>query len=37
LPHSEAPAREVLALPMFAELTAEEQRVVVDAIAEFYS
>lgn len=37
LPVSEAAAREVLALPMFAELTEEEIRTVVDAVADFYS
>lgn len=37
LPISEAAAREVLALPMFAELKDDELRTVVDAIAEFYS
>jgi dTDP-4-amino-4,6-dideoxygalactose transaminase len=37
LPHTEQAAREVLALPMFAELKEEEQKVVVEAIAEFYS
>jgi dTDP-4-amino-4,6-dideoxygalactose transaminase len=37
LPESEAAAREVLALPMFPELTADEQRWVVASIAEFYS
>ena len=37
LPIAEAAAREVLALPMFAELREDELRTVVDAIAEFYS
>ncbi|HYN16344.1 MAG TPA: DegT/DnrJ/EryC1/StrS family aminotransferase, partial [Terriglobales bacterium] len=37
LPESERASREVLALPMFPELTADEQRYVVDSIAEFYS
>jgi len=37
LPESERAAREVLALPMFPELAADEQRYVVGAIAEFYS
>ena len=37
LPEAERAAAEVLALPMFAELEQDEQRVVVDTIAEFYS
>ena len=36
-PEAERAAAEVLALPIFAELEADEQRVVVDTIAEFYS
>jgi dTDP-4-amino-4,6-dideoxygalactose transaminase len=36
-PEAERAARQVIALPMFPELTAEEQRVVVQTIAEFYS
>ncbi len=36
-PESERAAKEVIALPMFPELTAEEQATVVGAIAEFYS
>ena len=36
-PESERAAREVLALPMFPELMPEEQAMVVNAIAEFYS
>jgi len=37
LPESERAAREVLALPMFAELTEAEQQWVVESVAEFYS
>jgi len=37
LPESERAAREVLALPMFPELTADEQQWAVESIAEFYS
>ncbi len=37
LPESERAAREVLALPMFPELTEDEQKWVVESIAEFYS
>ncbi len=37
LPEAERAASEVLALPMFPELTEEEQRWVVDSMAEFYS
>ncbi|MCU1286329.1 MAG: DegT/DnrJ/EryC1/StrS aminotransferase [Acidobacteriales bacterium] len=37
LPESERAAKEVLALPMFPELTSEEQATVVSAIAQFYS
>jgi dTDP-4-amino-4,6-dideoxygalactose transaminase len=37
LPESERAAREVLALPMFPELTEDEQQSVVENIAEFYS
>ena len=36
-PEAEAAAREVLALPMFAEITEPEQRAVVEAISDFYS
>jgi dTDP-4-amino-4,6-dideoxygalactose transaminase len=37
LPESERAAREVLALPMFPELTEGEQKHVAESIAEFYS
>jgi dTDP-4-amino-4,6-dideoxygalactose transaminase len=37
LPESERAAREVLALPMFPELTEDEQRWVVENISDFYS
>jgi len=37
LPESEQAAREVLALPMFPELTDDEQKWVVERLAEFYS
>ena len=37
LPESERAAREVLALPMFPELTSDEQQYVVESIADFYS
>ena len=36
LPETERAAREVLALPMYPELTREHQRYVADAIAEFF-
>ena len=37
VPHIVRAAKDVLALPMFPELTSEEQATVVSAIAEFYS
>lgn len=37
LPESERASREVLALPIFPELTQEEQQYVVNAIVDFYS
>ena len=37
LPEAERAAQDVLALPIFAELEEDEQRSVVEAIAEFYS
>ena len=36
LPHAERAAKEVLALPMFPELSEDEQRWVVESIADFY-
>jgi dTDP-4-amino-4,6-dideoxygalactose transaminase len=36
LPQSEAASREVLALPIFPEMTSEQQSLVVDSIAAFY-
>jgi dTDP-4-amino-4,6-dideoxygalactose transaminase len=36
-PEAERAAKEVLALPMFPELTEPEQKLVVDSIVEFYS
>ena len=36
LPHSEAAAAEVLSLPMYAELSAEQRAYVVECIAAFY-
>ncbi|MGA8524733.1 MAG: DegT/DnrJ/EryC1/StrS family aminotransferase [Candidatus Sulfotelmatobacter sp.] len=35
-PQAERAAKEVLALPMFPELTEDEQRWVVKSIADFY-
>jgi dTDP-4-amino-4,6-dideoxygalactose transaminase len=37
LPEAERAAREVLALPMFPELRAEEQQWVIESLAQFYS
>jgi dTDP-4-amino-4,6-dideoxygalactose transaminase len=37
LPEAERAAQDVLALPMFPELEPEEQKYVVDGIAEFFS
>ena len=36
LPHAEEACREVISLPVYPELTAEEQRRVVEALVEFY-
>ena len=35
-PHGEQAAAEVLALPMYPELTEEQQRAVVDSLVAFY-
>ncbi|MGA7733410.1 MAG: DegT/DnrJ/EryC1/StrS family aminotransferase [Chloroflexia bacterium] len=35
-PHTESLAREIITLPMYAELTEEQARTVVDALAAFY-
>ncbi len=35
LPHTEQAAKEVLSLPIFAELTSEEQEAVIDSVAAF--
>jgi dTDP-4-amino-4,6-dideoxygalactose transaminase len=35
-PHSEAASREVISLPVYAELGNEQQEVIVAAVAEFY-
>ena len=35
LPHTELAAQEVLSLPVYAEMTAAEQTLVIDAVAEF--
>jgi dTDP-4-amino-4,6-dideoxygalactose transaminase len=37
LPESEAASREVLAVPVFPEMTADQQNLVVESIASFYS
>jgi dTDP-4-amino-4,6-dideoxygalactose transaminase len=36
-PHAEAAAAETLALPIYGELTAEQQRAVVESIADYYA
>ena len=36
-PHSEAAARQTVALPIYPELTTEQLQYVVDSIAEFYT
>jgi dTDP-4-amino-4,6-dideoxygalactose transaminase len=36
-PHAERAARETLALPIYGELTDDQQRIVVDAMREFFS
>jgi dTDP-4-amino-4,6-dideoxygalactose transaminase len=37
LPHAEAAAREVLSLPIYAELSDHQQAVIVSAVAQFFS
>jgi dTDP-4-amino-4,6-dideoxygalactose transaminase len=36
LPHSEAAAKETMALPIYPELTTEQKQYVVETIKEFY-